>query len=58
VTGNLTLSIWVGFFMGVAGSVLIYELFIKANPVASWWFGRKMEIPAKKEKEAASSGTM
>ncbi|MBK9924867.1 MAG: acyltransferase family protein [Anaerolineales bacterium] len=43
VTGNLQLSIWVGFFMGVAGSLLIYELFVKANPIASWWFGRKME---------------
>lgn len=41
VTGNLPLSIWIGFFMGVAGSVLIYELFIKANSVALWWFGRK-----------------
>ena len=41
VTGNLPLSIWLGFVMGVAGSVLIYELFIKANPVALWWFGRK-----------------
>jgi fucose 4-O-acetylase-like acetyltransferase len=40
VTGNLTLSIWVGFVMGVAGSVLVYELFIKANPVALRWFGR------------------
>jgi fucose 4-O-acetylase-like acetyltransferase len=43
VTDNLKLSIWIGFFMGVAGSVLIYELFIKANPVGSWWFGRKMD---------------
>jgi len=41
VTDNLTLSIWVGFMMGVAGSVLIYELFIKANPVALRLFGRK-----------------
>lgn len=43
VTENRQLSIWVGFLMGVAGSVLIYELFIRANPVASWWFGRKAE---------------
>ena len=41
VTDNLSLSIWIGFIMGVAGSVLIYELFIKANPVALWWFGRE-----------------
>ncbi len=56
VTDHLKLSIWIGFFMGVAGSVLIYELFIKANPVASWWFGRKMERPGKEE--TSSSGTM
>lgn len=43
VVDNTQLSIWIGFFMGVAGSILIYELFIKANPVASWWFGRKIE---------------
>ena len=41
VTGNLTLSIWVGFVIGVVGSVLIYELFIKSNSVALWWFGRR-----------------
>jgi len=41
VTGNLSLSIWIGFVMGVAGSLLIYELFIKANPVALSWFGRR-----------------
>ena len=51
-TGNTPLSIWIGFFMGVAGSILIYELFVKSNPVASWWFGRKMEPPAKEEAPA------
>jgi fucose 4-O-acetylase-like acetyltransferase len=56
VVNNQQFAIWLGFFMGVAGSVLIYELFIKANPVASWWFGRKMDTPAKKE--PTSSGTM
>jgi len=56
VVGNMSLSIWIGFIMGVAGSVLIYELFIKANPVASWWFGRKLEVPERKE--PSSSGTM
>jgi len=56
VTDNTNLSIWVGFFMGVAGSVLIYELFIKANPVALWWFGRITDPPEKKELSA--SGTM
>ncbi|GJQ52462.1 MAG: hypothetical protein HKUEN02_13090 [Anaerolineaceae bacterium] len=43
VTGNLPLSIWIAFAMGVGGSALIYELFIRYNPVASWWFGRKAE---------------
>ena len=56
VVNNQQLSIWVGFFMGVAGSVLIYELFIKANPVASWWFGRKMDESVKKD--VLPSGTM
>lgn len=47
VVNNQQVSIWVGFFMGVAGSILIYEVFIKENPVASWWFGRKLETSAK-----------
>lgn len=45
VTGNTPFSIWIGFIMGVGGSILLYELFIKANPVASWWFGRQTESP-------------
>ncbi|MCC6569693.1 MAG: acyltransferase family protein, partial [Anaerolineales bacterium] len=45
VTDNLPLSIWIGFFMGVGGSVLIHELFIRRNPVASWWFGREADPP-------------
>ena len=48
-TNNPILAIWSGFFMGVAVSVLIYELFIKANPVASWWFGRKAEGMERKD---------
>ena len=48
-TDNLPLSIWIGFIMGVGGSVLIHELFIRRNPVASWWFGREAELPEKKE---------
>jgi fucose 4-O-acetylase-like acetyltransferase len=47
-TDNLPLSIWIGFVMGVGGSVLIHELFIRRNPVASWWFGREAE-PLDKE---------
>jgi hypothetical protein len=32
--------------MGVIGPILIYEIFIRFNPVASWWFGRTAEAPA------------
>jgi len=45
VTGNLPLSIWLAFFMGVLGPIILYELFIKTNPVASFWFGREAELP-------------
>jgi len=48
LTNNLTLSILIGFIMGVAGSILIYELFIRYNPVASFWFGRNADLPAQK----------
>lgn len=49
VTGNFPLGIIVGFLMGVIGPILIYEIFIRFNPVASFWFGRKAEAPARKE---------
>jgi len=45
VVDNIPLSIWIGFFMGVLGPILIYELFIKRNPIASFWFGREAELP-------------
>jgi fucose 4-O-acetylase-like acetyltransferase len=45
VTDNLPLSIWLAFVMGVLGPILLYELFIKTNPVASFWFGREAELP-------------
>ncbi len=51
VTNNFPLSIAVGFIMGVLGPILIYEIFIRFNPVASFWFGRKAEAPVKKESE-------
>ena len=41
--------------MGVAGSILIYELFIKANPVASFWFGREAVPPEKKDETLPST---
>jgi hypothetical protein len=37
--------------MGILGPILIYEIFIRFNPVASFWFGRKAEPPAAKEPE-------
>jgi len=49
VTGNLSLSIWLAFLMGVLGPIILYELFIKTNPVASFWFGREAELPKARE---------
>jgi hypothetical protein len=60
VTGSLPLSILTGFIMGVLGPVLIHEIFIRFNPVASFWFGRKADLPrlqespVEKERTAAS----
>jgi polysaccharide biosynthesis protein PslL len=48
VTNNFPLAILAGFIMGVLGPVLIHELFIRYNPVASFWFGRKAELPEQK----------
>ena len=45
VTSNLTLSYWLAFIMGVVGPVLIFELFIRSNPIASFWLGREAEPP-------------
>ena len=56
VTDHPQLSIWVGFIMGVAGSVLIYELFIKANPVASFWLGREAAPTDTKEPSLQKPG--
>jgi fucose 4-O-acetylase-like acetyltransferase len=49
VTDNFPLGILIGFVMGVVGPILIYEIFIRFNPVAAWWFGRKVETSVKKE---------
>lgn len=51
VTDNFPLGIAVGFVMGVVGPILIYEIFIRFNPAASFWFGRKAETPTRKEPE-------
>jgi fucose 4-O-acetylase-like acetyltransferase len=51
VTGNFPLGIVVGFVMGVIGPILIYEIFIRFNPVASFWFGRKAESATRREQE-------
>jgi polysaccharide biosynthesis protein PslL len=58
VTDNFPLSILVGFIMGVLGPILIYELFIRFNPVASFWLGRKAESPVKKEPEVKRQQTV
>jgi len=57
LTGNFPLSILVGFIMGVLGPVLIYEIFIRFNPVASFWFGRKAEAPQPEEPSAQEGPT-
>jgi hypothetical protein len=44
--------------MGVIGPILIYEIFIRFNPAASWWFGRKAEAPARKELEGKEERTV
>lgn len=60
LTDNAPLSIWIGFLMGVIGPIIIYEIFIKHNPVASFWFGREAEKPredARKKEEVPATGT-
>lgn len=44
LTDNAPLSIWIGFLMGVVGPILIHEIFIRRNPIASFWFGREAEL--------------
>jgi fucose 4-O-acetylase-like acetyltransferase len=58
VTDNFPLGIVVGFVMGVLGPILIYEIFIRYNPVAAWWFGRKAEPPVRKELEVKEERTI
>lgn len=60
LTDNAPLSIWIGFLMGVVGPILIYELFIRRNPIASFWFGRevepqKVEVSQKEELPATTN---
>lgn len=58
VTNNMAFSIFVGFLMGVLGPVLIHEIFIRFNPVASYWFGRKAEPAAKEEIAVKEEGAL
>ncbi|HUF00293.1 MAG TPA: acyltransferase family protein [Anaerolineales bacterium] len=58
VTNNFPLSIAVGFVVGVLGPIVIYEIFIRFNPVASFWFGRKAEAPVRKEPEVKEERTV
>jgi fucose 4-O-acetylase-like acetyltransferase len=57
LTNSFPLSIVVGFIMGVLGPILIYEIFIRFNPIASFWFGRPAEqkqLPIPEERMVAS----
>lgn len=62
VQDNVKLTIWLAYLMGVIGPILLYELFIKYNPVASFWFGREAEKPKVeepiKEEVAAATGSV
>ena len=58
VTGNFPLGILIGFFMGVIGPILIYEIFIRFNPVASFWFGRTAETPVQRKPEVKEERTV
>ncbi len=57
LTDNVLLSTLVGFVMGVLGPVLIHEIFIRFNPVASFWVGRKAELPPQKATSAQKEQT-
>lgn len=63
LTNNLSFSIVVGFIMGVIGPILIYEIFIRYNPIGSFWFGRKADVygqpeeSVKEERTAANPST-
>jgi fucose 4-O-acetylase-like acetyltransferase len=60
LTDNAALSIWLAYIMGVLVPILIYEIFIKFNPVASFWFGREAETPkaeALQKEEVAATTT-
>lgn len=56
-TDNLPVAILVGFVMGVLGPILIHEIFIRFNPVASYWFGRKAEKPKATEEPVQGERT-
>lgn len=58
VTGSQPLALWLSFFMGVVGPVVLYELFIKTNPVACFWFGREAEPLRKKDIMPVETGAL
>ena len=55
VTDNMVLSYWLAFVMGVLGPILIFELFIRSNPVASFWLGREAEPPRRRRPQPAAA---
>lgn len=48
VIGDPILSYGLGFIMGIAASVLVFELFVRFNQVTSFWLGREAESPRSK----------
>lgn len=41
LTGNLQISYWLSFLIGVAGPVAINALFIRPNPILRQWFSQR-----------------
>jgi fucose 4-O-acetylase-like acetyltransferase len=55
VTDNLVLSYWLAFAMGVLGPILLFELFVRSNPIASFWLGREAEPPRSKKPQVEAA---
>lgn len=41
LTGNFSISYWIGFLVGILGPLAINALFIQPNPIVSKWLGQK-----------------
>jgi polysaccharide biosynthesis protein PslL len=55
LTQNQVLSYWLAFAMGVLGPIMLFELFVRSNPIASFWLGREAEPPRQKHPRAEAA---